>query len=213
MVKEKGTKVKICGITSAEDALGAVDSGCDALGFVFYKKSPRYITPRKARTILRLLPRKVITIGVFVNAREKTIRAIDRMCHFDMLQFHGNESVAFCSRFGKKQVIKAFKVKDARSLQGIGRYRVFAYLFDAFTPTKAGGTGNTFDWNLVRHLASLRRPIFLSGGLSERNVQSAIATVKPQWVDVSSSVELCAGKKDNAKVKRFIRMAKGGYLF
>ncbi|MDD5566418.1 MAG: phosphoribosylanthranilate isomerase [Candidatus Omnitrophica bacterium] len=208
MVTGKAVKVKICGITNAADARSALESGCDALGFVFYKKSPRYIAPRNAKSILRLLPGSVMRVGVFVNAREKTIRAIDKMCRFDMLQFHGNESVAFCNRFRKKRIIKAFRIKDARSLKGIERYRVFAYLFDTFTASKPGGTGKTFDWRLLRRLATLRRPIFLSGGLNARNVRRAIAVVKPHWVDVSSSLELSVGKKHHGRVRGFIRAAK-----
>jgi len=208
LVTGKAVKVKICGITNAEDARSAVDSGYDALGFVFYKKSPRYVSPCNAKAIMRLLPRRVIRIGVFVKTRKKTIRTIDRMCRFDMLQFHGNESVAFCNRFGKKRIIKAFRIKDTHSFKSIEHYRVFAYLFDAFSASKPGGTGKTFDWSLIRHFTALRRPIFLSGGLNERNVRRAITAVKPQWVDVSSSVELSVGKKHHGKVKRFIRAVK-----
>jgi len=202
-------KVKICGITNLEDALQSVKAGCDALGFVFYKHSPRYITPRRARSIIQQLPRSVLKIGVFVNAREHTIRKTARLCSLDVLQFHGNESPQFCRRFRNFKIVKAFRVRDRLNKQDLLRYRPFAYLLDSFSASKAGGTGRGFAWKLIRHLDGLKQPIFLSGGLSIRNVRKAIRTVRPQWVDVSTSVEARPGKKDHAKVRLFIRKAKG----
>lgn len=201
-------KTKICGITNLEDARDSCDAGCDALGFVFYKKSPRYITPEKARRIIKYLPEQVIKIGVFVNAREESIRRIARLCKLDMLQFHGNESPEFCARFKNYKIIKAFRIKDKVDLERISKYKVLAYLFDTLVKSKAGGTGKSFNWKLIRHVDHLKRPIFLSGGLSAENVREAIKVVRPDWVDVSSSVEIKPGKKDGAKVKKIIQAVK-----
>jgi len=201
-------KVKICGITNLEDALASVNAGCDALGFIFYKKSPRYIKPQEAYEIIRQLPRSIIKIGVFVNARENYIKEIARICRLNMLQFHGNESAAFCDKFKDYKIIKTFRIKDKLNLKKILKYKPFAYLFDTFVKSKIGGTGKSFDWELIRHPGGLKRPVFLSGGLDEKNVECAVKTVCPRWVDVSSSVELRPGKKDQKKVKRFIQAVK-----
>ena len=216
MVTNKAkVKVKICGITNLEDALASVRSGSDALGFVFYRKSPRYITPWAARAIIRRLPKRIAKIGVFVDAPEKSIKRVAKFCRLDVLQFHGQESPEFCKRFKGYKVIKAFRVKDGRELKNILPYDTFAYLFDTFVKTKAGGTGKRFDWKLIRGFdrpvrksGGLNRPIFVSGGLNEKNVKRAIAIAQPDWVDVSSGVEIKPGKKNHEKVKRFIAAAK-----
>lgn len=203
-------KVKICGITNLEDAKVSAGAGCDALGFVFYKKSPRYIEPSKAKKIIALLPKSVVKVGVFVDEKEEKIKRIARLCGLDMLQFHGNESEEFCARFRGYRVIKAFRLKDkAVVLERLSRYKIFAYLFDAYSKSKAGGTGRVFDWRLVRHIDNIRRPVFLSGGLTEKNVNEALKRVKPDWVDVCSSVEASPGRKDHNKVVNFINVAKG----
>jgi len=201
-------KVKICGITNLEDAKTAIAAGCDALGFAFYKKSPRYVSPEKARQIIARLPMSVTTIGVFVNASEKRVKAIARACRLDMIQFHGEESPAFCRKFARYKVIKAFRVKDTLDIARIRRYNTFAYLFDSFVKEKPGGTGKTFHWQLIKHLQDLKQPVFLSGGLTQENVAKAIQSAHPAWVDVSSGVELVPGKKDAAKVQGFIKAAK-----
>lgn len=201
-------KVKICGITNLKDALHSVEMGSDALGFVFYKKSPRYILPEKARAIIKQLPPHVIKIGIFVNSREKVIKRIAKLCSLDMLQFHGKESPEFCNRFNGYKIIKAFRVKDKIDYRKIVKYNSFAFLFDTFMPDKLGGTGRKFDWRLISHISNIRRPIFLSGGLHIDNVKKAIMTARPDWVDVSSSVELTPGKKDHKKIKKFIQAAK-----
>lgn len=201
-------RVKICGITNLEDAEASADAGCDALGFVFLKKSPRYITPEKAKDIIKQLPPYVIKIGVFVNAKEKTIKHIAKLCNLDMLQFHGDESPEFCKKFKGYKIIKTFRVKHKIELRDLCDYKTFAYLFDTFTKLKVGGTGRKFDWKLVRHLDGLHKPVFLSGGLTAENVEEAIKQVRPDWVDVCSSVEQKPGKKNSKKVQEFIRAAK-----
>ena len=202
-------KVKICGIANLEDALNAADAGCDALGFVFYKKSQRYITPEKASKIIRYLPPHIIKIGVFVDAKEKTIRRVAKLCRLDMLQFHGKESRGFCTKFEDYKIIKAFRVKSRINIAEVARYKTFAYLFDTFVKSKRGGTGKKFNWRLLENnLRDIKRPIFLSGGLTEKNIKEAIEIVRPQWVDASSSLEVRPGRKDERKVRDFVKTVK-----
>ena len=201
-------KVKICGITNLEDALNSVRAGCDALGFVFYKQSPHYITPQKAKQIIKKLPKDIIKVGVFVNAKEETIRHIAKFCGLDILQFHGNEYPEFCQRFKGGKIIKAFRIKDKIDLLKILRYKTFAYLFDTFIKSKPGGTGRKFNWELLKDLEDIKRPIFLSGGLNEKNIKEALESVHPAWVDVSSSVEIKPGKKDYKKIRKFIKATR-----
>lgn len=201
-------KVKICGITNLEDAKVSVNGGCNTLGFVFYKKSPRYISPQKARDIIEQLSKNIIKVGVFVNAKEKTIRRIAKLCNLNILQFHGNESPEFCKKFKDYKIIKAFRVKNKLDLERILKYKTFAYLFDTFVRSKAGGTGKRFNWDLLKALEGIKRRIFLSGGLTTNNVKKAIETICPDWVDVSSSVEIKPGKKDHNKVKEFIEAVR-----
>src|SRR4030042_2108636 len=180
-------KAKICGITNLEDAKVSIQAGCDALGFVFYKKSPRYISPKKAAAIIKNLPPHIIKIGVFVNSKQSTIKRIAGLWGLDMLQFHGNESPEFCRRFGNYKIIKAFRIKNHIDFENVLKYRTFAYLFDTFMASKVGGTGKKYDWKLVSHIGRLKGPAFLSGGLTKKNVKLAIKAVRPHWVDVSSS--------------------------
>jgi len=201
-------KVKICGITNLEDALNSADAGCDALGFIFYKQSPRYITPEKASKIIRHLPPHILKIGVFVDAQEKIIRRVAKLCRLDMLQFHGKESPGFCARFGDYKIIRAFRVKKKVDVKDILKYNTFAYLFDTFIKSKRGGTGRKFDWNLVADTDGIGHAVFLSGGLTAKNVKEALEIVRPDWVDVSSSVEIKPGKKEHKKVSEFIEAVK-----
>ncbi len=204
----KNPKVKICGITNLEDAIIAVASGCDALGFIFFRKSPRYIDPKKARDIIRLLPQRIVKIGVFVNAQEILIKHIAKRCSLDMLQFHGDESPEFCNKFKKYRVIKSFRVKNKLNLKDLLKYKVFAYLFDSFTPVKFGGTGKKFNWEYLPDADKLGKTIFLAGGLNAANVNKAICAVGPHWVDASSSLEQSPGKKDKRKLVAFIKKVK-----
>jgi phosphoribosylanthranilate isomerase len=154
-----------------------------------------------------------LKIGVFVNAEEKTIKRIARLCNLDMLQFHGNESPEFCKKFKGYKIIKAFRVKDKIELENLLNYKTFAYLFDTFVKSKMGGTGKKFNWARIRHLKGfLRKPIFLSGGINTKNVTKAIKQVRPDWLDVSSSVETKPGQKDRKKIKEFIEAVKKAAL-
>jgi phosphoribosylanthranilate isomerase len=201
-------KVKICGITNLEDALMSFFSGAQALGFVFYKKSPRYISPLEARNIARILPKKISCVGVFVNENVATVKKIARFCGLDMLQFHGKESPEYCRQFKGYKVIKAFRIRKQEDLDSISKYRTFAYLFDSFSKTKPGGTGNKFNWKILTKSAKIEPAVFLSGGLTAGNVRGAVKLLKPDWVDVSSALELKPGKKDHKKIKKFVQEAR-----
>ena len=201
-------KVKVCGITNLEDALAALFYKADALGFVFFKKSPRYINPAKAANISRILPKKILRVGVFVDADEARVKRIARRCGLNILQFHGEESPEFCLRFKGYKVVKAFRVGKSIDLRGIAEYKTYAYLFDTFDGGRAGGTGKKFDWNLLKKLAKIKRPVFLSGGLNSRNVRYALRIIHPDWVDLSSGVESSLGKKDHKKIRNFITKIK-----
>ncbi len=202
-------KVKICGITNIQDAQAAVKAGADALGFVFYPKSPRYVLPEEAKLIIRCLPARVEKVGVFVNARENTIRAIKKYCGLTMLQFHGNESPDFCRKFSRERVIKALRVQGSGDVTRVSRFATYGALFDSFEPGVPGGTGKSFDWSLATESAAGRKIVFISGGLTPRNVAEAVRRFRPDWVDVSTGVEMAPGKKDAAKLAAFVRAAKG----
>ncbi|HTF99654.1 MAG TPA: phosphoribosylanthranilate isomerase [Nitrospirota bacterium] len=195
-------KIKICGITSLEDALAAADAGADALGFNFYKKSPRCIEPSKAAEIIAQLPPFVIPVGLFVNERAEKIREIQQFTCLQTIQLHGDESPEFCQRFGER-VIKAFQVKDKESLKSMAHYHVGAFLLDSYKNGERGGTGVTFDWHLAVVAKTFGR-IILAGGLTPDNVAEAIKLVQPYAVDVASGVEKEKGVKDHVKMKKFV---------
>ncbi len=201
-------RVKICGITNLEDALCAAIAGCDALGLVFYKKSPRYITPQKAKQIIRLLPKRVIKIGVFVNMAAGKIKDVAKSCRLDILQFHGRQTPEFCKKFKHYRIVKAFRVKDRINLAEVLKYKTFGYLFDSYAKSRPGGTGKSFNWKLLQNLDAIKKPVFLSGGLNDKNVLQAIAVAHPDWVDACSSLEASPGKKDHHMGVKFIKKAK-----
>lgn len=205
-------KVKICGITNLQDALAAVIAGADALGFVFYRRSPRYIAPEVAREIIRLLPKKIIKAGVFVDMPLARIKNIAKACKLDILQFHGKETPQFCRKFKNYCVVKALRVNKAVDLTEILQYNTYGYLFDSYVRSTPGGTGKCFNWKLLRNIAAIKRPVFLSGGLHEGNVLRAIKAVRPTWVDASSSLERSPGKKDHRRIARFIKKVKSSKL-
>jgi phosphoribosylanthranilate isomerase len=202
------TRIKICGITNKEDALLAVELGADALGFVFYPKSRRYVNTQKAGEICRQLPIFVSRVGVFVDAGSENVKFAAQDCHLTAMQFHGNESVWFCKQF-PGQSIKAIRVKDESSLATAKEYDVDAVLLDTYTDNVKGGSGQTFDWSLaVKAKQMLKCRIILAGGLTPENVAEAIRTVQPYAVDVSSGVEASPGKKDPDKLRRFFAACK-----
>ncbi|MBM3836571.1 MAG: phosphoribosylanthranilate isomerase [Verrucomicrobia bacterium] len=200
-------KVKICGVTNLPDALAAVDAGADALGFMFYAKSPRCVSEHAAAEIIRALPPFVARVGVFVNADQETVGRAVESCGLDTLQFHGDEPPDFCRKF-RAAVIKAFRVRDETSLQTMAAYETEAWLLDAFVPGKLGGTGERFNWELARRATTLSRRVILAGGLTPENIREAVRQVRPYGVDVSSGVEVAPGKKNPGKVRDFIAAAK-----
>jgi len=201
-------RVKICGITCLDDALMTVEAGADALGFVFFERSPRYISPDNAATIISQLPPFVQTVGLFVNEIATTVNSIADHCHLDIVQLHGEESPEYCASINRR-IIKAFRVKDISTLLEMKKYDVAGYLLDAWSPTAHGGTGETFNWEIAASASSDNNRIILAGGLTAENISLAIQTVKPYAVDVSSGVERAPGKKDIQKMKSFIHNAKG----
>lgn len=203
-------KVKICGITNGEDAQVAVAAGADALGFVMYRKSPRWVEPSVARAIIADLPPFVLPVGVFVNEDAAAVRSLMDECGFTLAQLHGDESAAYCQQLGRP-VLKALRVKDRGSFLALaefqGRARVRGVLIDAFSEGAYGGTGHTVDWTLAAE-AARSVPILLAGGLTPSNVAEAVRLVQPYGVDVSSGVEKSPGKKDPEKVRAFIDAAR-----
>lgn len=199
-------KVKICGITTSEDAHWAVSEGADALGFIF-APSKRAVTPEAARKIIETLPPFVIKVGVFVNEKISSIRAIAKMCGLDVIQFHGSESPDLVGRFFPRS-IKAVSMRAEESIKVISRYHAGAVLLDAYDPDQRGGTGRVFSWAWAIEAKNLGIPVILSGGLNPENVCEAIRVVDPYAVDVSSGVESSPGRKDREKVSQFIRRAK-----
>jgi phosphoribosylanthranilate isomerase len=201
-------KVKICGITNVEDGFAAANAGADAVGFIFYEQSPRYVPIEKAATVIRELPPMIVKVGVFVDAEEEVVFRAIRECGLNLLQFHGGESPEYCVQFGLMSM-KAFQVRDAKSLERVKEFKTDAWLLDAYSPDKLGGTGEKFNWDLAVKARALGRPIFLAGGLTPENVAEAVRHVEPYAVDVSSGVEASPGKKDHGKLKAFIDEAKG----
>jgi phosphoribosylanthranilate isomerase len=199
-------KIKVCGTTNLKDALFAVDSGADAIGFIFSKKSPRYILQKDAKDIVAKLPPFVETVGVFVNETSDRVNRIAEQCKLTAIQLHGDESPAFCRRI-KRRVIKAFRVKDTNSFKGMADYDVSGFLLDSYNEESKGGTGKTFDWNLALR-AKKQGPIILAGGLNPYNVYTAIHRVKPYGVDVCSGVEKSPGIKDSVKIDEFIKSVR-----
>ena len=200
-------KVKICGITNTADALTAAEAGADALGFIFYESSPRCVTPKRVGEMIRELPPFVARVGVFVNPSEQEVRRALEECRLDTLQFHGEEPPEFCRQFGFP-VIKAFRIRDAKSLEALGAYPTEAWLLDTYATEKRGGTGESFDWALAVTAVKRGGRVLLAGGLTPENAADAARRVRPYALDVSSGVESAPGKKDPAKVRAFVLAAK-----
>lgn len=196
-------KVKICGITSVADGLAAAEAGADMIGLMFYERSPRHISFELATEISRSISPFVLKVGVFVNPEEDDVLRAISECGVNLLQFHGEETPEFCTRFGVMSM-KAFRVRDAGSLLALPDYPTDAYLLDAYSPDAHGGTGAKFNWDLALEAKQHGKPIFLAGGLTPENVGAAVRQVQPFAVDVSSGVESAPGKKDSAKVRAFI---------
>ena len=200
--------VKICGITDYEDASIAVELGAAALGFIF-AHSPRQVTPQKARDIISAIPPFVKTVGIFVNQDPIEINKVMRYCGLDLVQLHGDESPDFCDEL-MPYTIKALRIKDEASPRTAQAYRgnVRALLLDTYSKDKAGGTGETFDWQLAIKIKKLGIPIILAGGLGPSNIEGAISIVRPYAVDVNSGVEERPGKKSHSLIKDLMEKVK-----
>ncbi len=201
------TRIKICGITREQDARAAVASGANALGLVFYEKSPRHVTPEQGARIAAAVPPFVTVVGLFVNASADEVRSVLGCVPLHILQFHGEETPEFCAQFGR-HYLKAVRVKPGVDLvQYAARYSsAQGLLLDAYVEGTHGGTGASFDWGLIP--GDLPLPVVLSGGLNPENVAQAVEQVRPYAVDVSSGVEAAKGIKDAAKVAAFINEVK-----
>jgi len=200
-------RIKICGITNPRDAIAAVDAGADALGFMFYERSKRYVTPDAVAEIVEALPPFVMRVGVFVDPSMELVNETASTAGITALQFHGSESPEFCGQFGLP-VIKAFRIADKSSLDQLSRYQISAWLLDSDVPGQLGGTGEKFDWSLAQQATKLGRPVILAGGLTPENVGAAVRDVRPYGVDVSSGVETVPGRKDAKKLQAFIRATR-----
>ena len=201
------TRVKICGITQLDDALAAIHYGADALGFVFYEKSPRFLNVQAAQAIFNNIPPFISKVALFVNADHNYVsEALDKLS-IDVLQFHGDEDEAFCTSFNKPY-LKAIRMRDTTNLNNIADTYSSAsgLLLDAFDSAQYGGTGQTFNWNLVPKQCNL--PIILAGGLNTQNVYAAVQNTGVYGVDVSSGVEKSKGAKDHLLIKQFMHEVK-----
>jgi phosphoribosylanthranilate isomerase len=201
-------KIKICGITNIEDALLAAELGADALGFIFYAKSPRNVAPEAAREIIAQLPPFVAAVGVFVDEAAAVVQELAARVRLDWVQLHGQESPDYCRNLGRK-VIKGFRIKDEDSLRLLADYRgsAQALLLDTYKQGQVGGTGTAFDWRLAREAKKFGR-IILAGGLTPANVAQAIDVAQPDAVDAASGTEAAPGKKDPARLRAFFEAVR-----
>ena len=198
--------IKICGITNFQDAIAISETGVDALGFVFYPESKRYIPPDKANEIIKELPPFINTIGLFVNEKRENVIDTLHKCPVAIIQFHGDESPEYCSHFNKR-IIKAFRVKNDFSNNVFTGYSVNAFLLDCFVQGEYGGTGESFDWDIAV-MAKMFGRIILAGGLNLNNIEHALRKTKPYGIDISSGVEIEPGQKDINKVKEIVEICR-----
>ncbi|MCX7981611.1 MAG: phosphoribosylanthranilate isomerase [Syntrophales bacterium] len=215
--------IKVCGITRLEDALACLSLGVDAIGFIFYPQSLRFITPEEAKKIIHemekvgfLSPRernifssrrRPAICGVFVNEDIKKVEAVMSFCGLDFVQFHGTESPQYVKVFPPSKVIKNFPLHNREDLSLLPLYLIHAALIDAYHPHLFGGTGTKADWDLARE-AKKYHPIILSGGIKAENVSNAIHIVAPEAIDVNSGVEISPGVKDKKKIEEIVTLAK-----
>ncbi len=204
-------QIKICGITNLHDALISLEAGADLLGFNFYTQSPRFVTTEIVRGIIKQLPKRVTSVGVFVNEDVRVIERTAREAKINVVQLHGDESAEDCRRlmYENLRVMKALRVAENFSPESASEYKVEAVLLDAFNKNLYGGSGETFDWRLARDVSENVKRVFLAGGLNPRNVAEAIRIAKPFGVDVASGVERTAGVKDMQLVREFIAAVRG----
>ena len=201
------TLIKICGITNLNDAHAAVAAGADALGFNFYKPSPRYIAPETAREIINTLPDSIFTVGVFVNeSSPEAVRSIASQAGVEAVQLHGDESPDYCRALNS--VIKAFAVSDSFDIKRLESYEVDAVMLDTKHNRLRGGTGRVFDWSIAQQVSQLVPRLYLAGGLSPENVTEAIEMVQPFAVDACSSLEDRPGIKNHERMRIFVNKVR-----
>ncbi|MDQ3011486.1 MAG: phosphoribosylanthranilate isomerase [Acidobacteriota bacterium] len=194
-------KLKVCGITSLQDARAAIACGADYLGFNFYRKSPRYVEPLAARAIIEQLPGEIVPVGIFVNeAQPQDVIEILQSSGARMAQLHSDEDAGYCAAVGSERVIKALRAGDDFDVRQVLKYPAAAILLDAFDKTLYGGTGKTANWQVAREAAEYVK-LFLAGGLSPQNISEAVRAVGPFAVDVNSGVESAPGLKDAGKLQ------------
>jgi phosphoribosylanthranilate isomerase len=203
------TRVKVCGITNLDDALAAVEAGADLLGFNFYARSPRYISPTDARSIVERLPESVSGVGVFVNeAGPEEVERIARESGLGAVQLHGDETPEFCRALRGLTTIKALRVREGYTAEAAALYSTDAVLLDAYAAGAWGGTGHTFDWTVARRTREVVPRLFLAGGLTHENVAEAVRVVRPFAVDVCSGVETSPGRKSLQLMRLFIEQIR-----
>ncbi len=200
-------EIKICGITNISDALMAAECGVDALGFIFYPNSQRYVAPAKAKEIIQKLPCEISKVGVFVNHEVEEVKEVAQFCGLDLIQLHGDEPPEYCAQFPMSSLIKAVSCQTEEEVRELRKYPVAAILTDARDSRQYGGTGKTSDWRLAI-MAKEAHSLILTGGLSEKNIRKAIEVVRPQAVDVNSGVEISPGKKDSSKIREIMRIVR-----
>ena len=208
------TLIKICGITNLDDALAAIAAGADALGFNFYKPSPRYITPQSAREMVDRLPASILAVGVFVNEETpESVRNIASEAGVAALQLHGDESPAYCRELADRFVIKTLAVSTNFDNRMVHAYETQAVMLDTKDNALRGGTGRRFDWSIAQQVTKqvnqLGKKLFLAGGLSPENIAEAIETVRPYAVDACSALENKPGIKDHTRLRAFVHAARG----
>jgi phosphoribosylanthranilate isomerase len=201
------TEIKICGITNLEDASFAAECGADALGFIFYSKSPRYVEPETAKEIIEEIPDGITKVGVFVNHDALALKQIVEFCGLDMVQFHGDETPEYCRQFPSSLLIKAFCPRGEDDLRKLSSYNVRAILVDAYDPLRYGGAGKRSDWRLAVKVKETHL-LILAGGLNADNIGEAIEIVSPHAVDINSGVESSPGRKDLEKVRTIIEIVR-----
>lgn len=200
-------RVKICGITNIGDAYWAAESGADALGFIFYSKSRRSITPERAKEIIQKIPGSIGRVGVFVNQEIQVVKEIVSFCGLRLIQLHGDESPQYCAQFPMSTLIKAVSHWAEEEIQRLENYTVKAILVDAHEPGRYGGTGKNSDWALALKVKKTH-PLILAGGLNKENIKRAIETVRPCAVDINSGVETSPGKKDPYKIREIMEIVR-----
>lgn len=195
-------KIKICGITNYEDAKLASDLGADAIGFIFYKNSKRFISPEIVKNIVDKLPPFLIKVGVFVNEDADVVNKIMQNCKLNIAQLHGDETLKFISKINYP-IIKVFRISQNFNFNNLSKYAHLNILLDAFNEKEFGGTGEHFNWNTIPQ--EIRNKIILAGGISENNLEEIFYKIKPYAIDVSSSLEIKLGKKNHEKLKTLFR--------